>query len=220
MTRIMKIMSWRPFQSACRLKFYIRMSGEKFGGATGDFIIILSCLFACLFYSSVFALDYDFDGWGQPVSENEKYKILIVKLGTVIESSKGEAAVMAGLSSGISISRNSIFNLGLTIEKYSNAMFTPVYVGLRSYAPDISRVKAYLFIEAGYALGFVSGVSGSGQGGPFGAGGGGLGFKISDATLLSLELGFKYQHHQHHDFEDRQEIIAALAFSNFKRRSR
>lgn len=220
MTRIMKIMSWRPFQSVCRLRFNIRMSGERSGGATGDFIIILSCLFACLFYSSVFALDYEFDEWGQPVSENEKYKILIIKLSTVIESSKGEAAVMAGLSSGISISRNSIFNIGLTIEKYSNAMFTPVYVGLRSCAPDISRVKAYLFIEAGYALGFVRGVSGSGQGGPFGAGGGGLGIKISDATLLSLELGFKYQHHQHHDFEDRQEIIAALAFSKFKRGSR
>ncbi len=183
-----------------------------------NFIILLSLFSACLFYSSALASNNEFDEWGRPISEAEKYKILIVKLGTVIDPSKEEAAVTAGLSSGISISRNSIFNLGLTIEKYSNAAFMPVYVGLRSCAPDISQVKAYLFLEAGYAIGFVRGVSGSDHGGPFGAGGGGLGLKISDATLFSLELGFKYHHHQHRDFEDRKQIIAGFTFSNFKRR--
>ncbi|UCC80786.1 MAG: hypothetical protein JSW64_05355 [Candidatus Zixiibacteriota bacterium] len=199
-----------------------RVTGESqlfTASIMSNFIILLSLFSACLFYSSALASNNEIDEWGQPVSENEKYQILIVKLGTVMEPSKEEAAVTAGLSSGISFSGNSLFAVGLTVEKYSNAAFMPVYVGLRSCAPDISRVRAYLFLEAGYAIGFVRGVSGGDHGGPFGAGGGGLGFKISDATLLSLELGFKYQHHLHHDFEDRQEIIAGFAFSNFKRRS-
>ena len=103
--------------------------------------------------------------------------------------------------------------VGLNIEKYSNAMFLPIYVELRNYHLNEISAKPYIFLEAGYALGFINGVSGGNHGGAFGVVGGGFGLASSKQTIFSLEAGFKYQQHK---FNNRKEVIIGFTISRNK----
>ncbi|UCC80787.1 MAG: hypothetical protein JSW64_05360 [Candidatus Zixiibacteriota bacterium] len=106
--------------------------------------------------------------------------------------------------------------IGLNIEKYSNASFMPFYIDFRSVSSEESMLRPYLFLNAGYAIGFVKGASGGNQGGPLGAVGFGIGFRLGERTFLSPEVGFKLQEHM---LGSRKELLVGLTFGSFRNES-
>lgn len=100
--------------------------------------------------------------------------------------------VLLSVFNGFRFSPVILLGLGTGIEAWNTRMFIPVYLDFR--ANFLRNVNTpFIYINAGYSLGWMSGDRGPGFGGAMAGLGLGGRFRISKKNLMTIALGYRFQ---------------------------
>ena len=108
------------------------------------------------------------------------------------DTAQGQYSVMLSVFNGITISPIIQLGIGAGLDVWNYRIFLPIYLDLR--VNIIKKVNSpFLYVNTGYALGWMNGTPGVGIGGAMAAIGAGAKFRISTKQIMVLSLGYHFQ---------------------------